>query len=100
MSDIVKSDTVKPASAIDPSDTEAALRHAGRTRVHVRVTGADALHVSVRDEGGIGTPDRGGSGHGLRGLRERVALYGGDLRTGRRGEGFEVEALIPWEERR
>lgn len=77
-----------------------ALRHAGRTRVHVRVSGADALHVSVRDEGGIGTPDRGGSGHGLRGLRERVALYGGDLRTGRRGEGFEVEALIPWEERR
>jgi len=36
------------------------------------------------------------SGHGLVGMRERLALYGGRLETGNRhGGGFQVRARIP-----
>jgi signal transduction histidine kinase len=35
-------------------------------------------------------------GHGLTGMRERVALYGGELDAGEReGGGFEVRARFP-----
>ena len=35
-------------------------------------------------------------GHGLIGMRERVALFGGDLQTGRvNGGGYRVRAVLP-----
>lgn len=38
----------------------------------------------------------GGGGHGLRGMRERASLLGGDLRAGPRpGGGFEVRVRLP-----
>ncbi|AXH97412.1 sensor histidine kinase [Ornithinimicrobium avium] len=74
------------------------LRHAGRTTTRVTVTGGEALQVTVRDAGGRPAQRVEGAGYGLTGLRERVALYGGTLRAGRCGEGFEVVAVIPWEE--
>ena len=39
------------------------------------------------------------TGHGLAGMRERVALYGGTLETGPRehGRGFRVRATIPFD---
>ena len=75
-----------------------ALKHAGpaHASVHVRY-GREALEVEVRDDG-AGAPQRNGdgAGHGLIGMRERVALYGGDLHAGpREGNGFEVRARIP-----
>jgi signal transduction histidine kinase len=60
------------------------------------------LTVEVEDDGrglaaGLGQAN-GSRGHGLVGMRERVALYGGDLRIGpRSGGGFEVRARFPLE---
>jgi len=77
------------------------LKHAGTSSVEVRITyQADCLDIEVRDRGpngdDVGAPaDRGG--HGLVGMRERVGLYGGTLRTGLRpdGQGFAVHARLP-----
>jgi signal transduction histidine kinase len=80
------------------------LKHAGpQARAWVRIQYADRqLKVEVEDDGrglvaGLGEAG-GGNGHGLLGMRERVALYGGDLRIGpRSGGGFEVRARFPLE---
>lgn len=80
------------------------LKHAGpHARAWVRIHYADRqLTVEVEDDGrglvaGLGQQGRG-RGHGLVGMRERVALYGGDLRIGPRGGGgFEVRARFPLE---
>lgn len=59
----------------------------------------ETLRVRVVDDGqGPGSATRAGStpGHGIVGMRERVAAYGGTLRTGLRpGGGFEVTATLP-----
>jgi signal transduction histidine kinase len=78
------------------------LRHAGpaaRAWVTVRHDPRE-LSVQVEDDG-QGTASaprqpRRRPGHGLVGIRERVALYGGVLRIGpRQGGGFEVRARFP-----
>ena len=75
------------------------LKHAGRARAEVLVRyGTDRLEIRIDDDG---------SGHGERprsrrfryghlGMRERVALFGGDLRVGVRPEGgYRVTASLP-----
>ncbi|WP_113702377.1 sensor histidine kinase [Nonomuraea lactucae] len=73
------------------------LRHAGagaEALVTVRHEPYE-LDVSVEDDGRGGQPS-GEQGHGLVGIRERVALYGGILSVGPRpGGGFEVRARFP-----
>jgi glucose-6-phosphate-specific signal transduction histidine kinase len=62
---------------------------------------ADELLLEVRDDGRGEDPGANGGGHGLVGMRERVAVYGGDLTAGRRPEGgFGVVARPPLEGRR
>lgn len=73
------------------------LKHAGEATAEVRLTfDADALVVEILDTGRGPAPETGRVGHGLVGMRERVALYGGTLHTGPRpGGGFRVYARIP-----
>jgi signal transduction histidine kinase len=75
------------------------IKHAGQvpTRIAVRY-GEDQLELEISDDGPgpPGEADDRGSGHGLVGMRERAALYGGELRAGPRPEGgFVVRARIP-----
>ncbi|HEY7262873.1 MAG TPA: ATP-binding protein [Trebonia sp.] len=80
------------------------LKHAGPARAEVTVGCADtAVTIEVTDDGpGNPAPPavKGeaevGEGQGLAGMRERVALFGGDLRAGPRpGGGFTVCARLP-----
>jgi signal transduction histidine kinase len=71
------------------------LKHAGPARIEVRVTiDADAVSIDVQDDG-RGGPVEGTGGHGLVGMRERVALFDGELRAGTRPDGgFAVQARL------
>src|SRR5690242_17425331 len=75
-----------------------ALKHAGPAHAEVLLRYAPrALDVEVRDDGrGPARANGDGAGHGLIGMRERVALYGGALETGARdGGGFAIHAHLP-----
>jgi signal transduction histidine kinase len=70
------------------------LKHAHASRADIAVRYRDAaLDLEVRDDG-LG--DDGGSGHGLIGMRERVAVFGGSLTAGpAKDGGFAVAATFP-----
>jgi signal transduction histidine kinase len=78
-----------------------ALKHAGPASATVSLDFRPAaITLRVDDNGagaGAGQDARAGfHGHGLVGMRERVSLYGGTLRSGPRGgEGYSVAADIP-----
>ncbi len=56
----------------------------------------DMLVLKITDDGAGAVAARDGAGHGLTGMRERVALYGGTLHTGPRpGGGYQVTARLP-----
>jgi signal transduction histidine kinase len=74
------------------------LKHAGPARAEVTVGCADsAVTIEVTDDGpGNPAPPALTGGQGLAGMRERVAVFGGDLRAGPRpGGGFAVCARLP-----
>ena len=72
-----------------------ALKHAGDARAQVSIRyAADSLELEILDDGRGGAVSNGG--HGLVGMRERVALYGGRFDASRRpGGGFAVRAKLP-----
>jgi signal transduction histidine kinase len=77
-----------------------ALKHAGADSATVRLSyEPNEVVISVEDDGEGLSPERLsnlGGGHGLAGMEERVALYGGLLQAGRRrGGGFAVRARLP-----
>ena len=74
------------------------LKHAGagaRASVTIARNG-ESVRLSVCDDGAGPAAPASSAAHGIVGMRERVALYGGSVRTGARpAGGFEVEAWIP-----
>jgi signal transduction histidine kinase len=73
-----------------------AIKHAGAAPTEVTVRWEpEHLELEIVDSGGRAINGSGG-GHGLVGMEERVRLYDGQLRAGRReGGGFEVVARLP-----
>jgi signal transduction histidine kinase len=77
------------------------VKHAGPAQAQVTIGYRDQdVTVEVTDDGrgaaALAGDGRGGTGHGLVGMRERVAAFGGDLETGPRpGGGFRVAARLP-----
>jgi len=74
------------------------LKHAGAdAKASVTITrSGGTVRVSVHDDGAGPSGPASSTAHGIVGMRERAAAYGGTLRTGARpGGGFEVEASIP-----
>jgi len=74
-----------------------ALKHAGDARASVRVRyGSDSLELEIVDDGTGAAESVPSGGHGLVGMQERVALYGGRFDAGRRaGGGYHVHVLLP-----
>jgi signal transduction histidine kinase len=73
------------------------LKHARASRAEVALRYGDAsLELEVVDDGSGSGAARGGAGRGLIGMRERAALFGGELLAGPRpGGGFGVRATLP-----
>jgi signal transduction histidine kinase len=72
------------------------LRHAHATKAEVVVRYRDPLELEISDDGSGGQQFWTTGGHGLVGMRERVALYGGGLEVGPvDGRGFRVRATLP-----
>jgi len=74
-----------------------ALKHARDARTSVRVSyGPDSLELEIVDDGAPAAQPVERGGHGLVGMRERVALYGGSIEAGSRPTGgFAVRVLLP-----
>ncbi|MER5864908.1 histidine kinase [Kitasatospora sp. NPDC002040] len=77
------------------------IKHAPGARAEVVIghTG-DRLEIEVTDTGPAGpfaAPSSAGTGRGLIGLRERLAVYQGELTAGRTADGgYRIHALLPW----
>jgi signal transduction histidine kinase len=72
------------------------LKHAGPARADVVVRYApDELRLEIRDTG-TRRANGHGTGHGLVGMRERVAMFGGELEAAAQADGgFAVCARLP-----
>ena len=79
------------------------VKHAPGARAVIDLAvSAQQVRLEVADDGGPddgqGLPAGPGPGHGIMGMRERIAAFGGCLVTGPRAErGFRVAAEIPVE---
>ena len=78
------------------------IKHAATASANVTIRyRAGSVTVEITDQGpaasGAGIPPaRPGTGHGIIGMRERVAVYGGEFAAGPRPEGgFRVRACFP-----
>ncbi|GIF66172.1 two-component sensor histidine kinase [Asanoa ishikariensis] len=95
----IPADTAVAAYRVVQEALTNVVRHARAAQVEVLLRWSDdALVLEVRDDGrGPSRRPGGTGGHGLIGMRERVAACGGTLRTGAAtdGPGFLVHATLP-----
>jgi signal transduction histidine kinase len=75
------------------------LKHAGAGQARVTVRcGLRRLELDIVDDGAGMTAANGSGGHGLVGMQERVAMFGGTFEAAGRPEGgFAVHARLPVE---
>lgn len=74
------------------------LKHSAADRASVVVAGGpDGLSVEVHDPGPVAINGRGGGGHGLAGIDERLAPYGGTCSAGPAESGYRLHAAVPTE---
>jgi signal transduction histidine kinase len=76
------------------------VKHAAGARTEVKLAYApEALELTILDRGDLPQPaaaSEPSNGHGLIGMRERVALFGGTLTTHVLPNGFRVKATLPY----
>ncbi|WP_033318333.1 sensor histidine kinase [Streptomyces yerevanensis] len=75
------------------------IKHAPGAEASVVIGYADdCLEIEVTDTGGAhDSPPADGNGRGLIGLRERLAVYGGELTAGPTlTGGYRIKARVPW----
>jgi len=74
-----------------------ALKHAGPATARVTLRyGEDSLELEIADDGS-GSAAGNGGGHGLVGIKERVAMLGGEVEAGGRlAGGYTVRARLPY----
>ncbi len=72
------------------------MKHAHASKARVSLThAAGTLTIEVNDDGRAKTPAGTESGHGHAGMRERVAMYGGELTAKPTPDGYLVVATLP-----
>lgn len=73
------------------------VKHARASHVDlVAREGEGRIRISVCDDGEGFDPDAPGAGRGLKGMRERIELFGGELEVSSApGEGTEISASVP-----
>jgi signal transduction histidine kinase len=77
------------------------VKHADASHVEVTAEESDdAIRITVSDDGDGFDPTDATAGRGLRGMRERLELLGGELEvTSNPGEGTKITARVPLQER-
>jgi signal transduction histidine kinase len=104
--DVPEAETLSPARtdhvlAIVGEALSNVVRHARARRVNISARRADGqLAVTIQDDG-IGLSSEPQAGYGLRNMRDRARLLGGQLEvTGESGKGATVSLTIPWKDER
>ncbi|MFA5958196.1 sensor histidine kinase [Hyphomicrobium sp.] len=77
-----------------------AVKHGTPTEVRLsverRMSDSETIALTVEDDGGgDATRVNGDQGHGILGIRERIAALGGSLSIGKAANGVRVAAIIP-----
>ncbi|HEX5591958.1 MAG TPA: GAF domain-containing protein [Solirubrobacterales bacterium] len=73
------------------------VKHANASRIDLSAEEGDgAIRIVIRDDGEGFDPGASTAGRGLRGMRERIELLGGEIAvTSKPGEGTEITASVP-----
>lgn len=77
-----------------------ALKHAPGSHTSLTLSfGVEVIEIQVTNHGGTTSSIQNVDGHGIRGMRERVSVYGGSLVAGAVHDGFRVLATLPVDDR-